>query len=233
MNIVDYVILGILGVSVLFGIYRGFISSVLNTGGCLISVVASFMLYPRLTEYIASNPELQRTLLTYTDASSRIGDLATSIMNVGNLTAQTIADIVDKTGLPESISDVLRSNLSNQVYGASQSVSSYVSQTVMGASTNILCYIVCFVALYLVISLLLSAIRAIFKLPVLKQLDGLVGGVFGLLRGMILVFVLFALLPLVQTVVPLDTVNEVVSASTLAPLFNNGALVTAIMNGKL
>ncbi|MBQ2462166.1 MAG: CvpA family protein [Clostridiales bacterium] len=233
MNIVDYVILGILGVSVLFGIYRGFISSVLNTGGCLISVVASFMLYPRLTEYIASNPELQRTLLTYTDASSRIGDLATSIMNVGNLTAQTIADIVDKTGLPESISEVLRSNLSNQVYGASQSVSSYVSQTVMGASTNILCYIVCFVALYLVISLLLSAIRAIFKLPVLKQLDGLVGGVFGLLRGMILVFVLFALLPLVQTVVPLDTVNEVVSASTLAPLFNNGALVTAIMNGKL
>ena len=233
MNIVDYVILGILGVSVLFGIYRGFISSVLNTGGCLISVVASFMLYPRLTEYIASNPELQRTLLTYTDASSRIGDLATSIMNVGNLTAQTIADIVDKTGLPESISEVLRSNLSNQVYGASQSVSSYVSQTVMGASTNILCYIVCFVALYLVISLLLSAIRAIFKLPVLKQLDGLVGGVFGLLRGMILVLVLFALLPLVQTVVPLDTVNEVVSASTLAPLFNNGALVTAIMNGKL
>ena len=233
MNIVDYVILGILGVSVLFGIYRGFISSVLNTGGCLISVVASFMLYPRLTEYIASNPELQRTLLTYTDASSRIGDLATSIMNVGNLTAQTIADIVDKTGLPESISEVLRSNLSNQVYGASQSVSSYVSETVMGASTNILCYIVCFVALYLVISLLLSAIRAIFKLPVLKQLDGLVGGVFGLLRGMILVFVLFALLPLVQTVVPLDTVNEVVSASTLAPLFNNGALVTAIMNGKL
>ena len=33
MNIVDYVILGIIGVSVLFGFYRGFISSVLNTGG--------------------------------------------------------------------------------------------------------------------------------------------------------------------------------------------------------
>jgi len=233
MNIVDYVILGIIGVSVLFGFYRGFISSVLNTGGCLISVVASFMLYPKLTEYIANNPELQRTLLTYTDASSRIGDLATSIMNVGSMTAQSIADVVDKAGLPESISNVLRSNLSSQVYGASESVSSYVSQTVMSASTNILCYIVCFVALYLVISLVLSAIRAIFRLPVLKQLDGLVGGVFGLLRGMILVFVLFALLPLVQTIVPLDTVNDVVQASKLAPLFNNGALVTAIMNGHM
>lgn len=233
MNIVDYVILGILGISVLFGFYRGFISSVLNTGGCLIAVVASFLLYPRLTELIANNAELQRTLLTYTDASSRIGDLATSIMNVGNLTAQAIADVVDKAGLPESISAVLRSNLSNQVYGASESVSSYVSQTVMGASTNILCYIICFVALYLVISLLLSAVRAIFRLPVLKQLDGLVGGVFGLLRGLILVFVAFALLPLVQTMVPLDAVNELIDGSKLAPLFNNGALVTAIMNGKM
>ena len=128
---------------------------------------------------------------------------------------------------------MLRNNLSSQVYGASESVSSYVSQTVMSASTNILCYIVCFVALYLVISLALSAIRAIFRLPVLKQLDGLVGGVFGFLRGMILVFVLFALLPLVQTIVPLDTVNDVVQASKLAPLFNNGALVTAIMNGHM
>ena len=233
MNIVDYVILGILGVSVLFGFYRGFIASVLNTGGCLISVVGSFMLYPKLTEYIANNPELQRTLLTYTDASSRIGDLATTIMNVGSMTAQSIADVVEKAGLPESISNVLRNNLSSQVYGASESVSSYVSQTVMSASTNILCYIVCFVALYLVISLALSAIRAIFRLPVLKQLDGLVGGVFGFLRGMILVFVLFALLPLVQTIVPLDTVNDVVQVSKLAPLFNNGALVTAIMNGHM
>lgn len=233
MNIVDYIILGVLGVSVLFGFYRGFIPSVLNTGGCLISVVLSFVLYPKLAGFIANNADLQRTLLTYTDASSRIGDLATSIMNVGNLTAQAIADIVEKAGLPESISEVLRSNLSNQVYGATESVSNYVSQTVVGASTNILCYILCFIALYLAISLALSAVRAIFRLPVLKQLDGLAGGIFGLLRGLVLVFILFALLPLVQSVVPLDTVNEVVEASKLAPLFNNGALVTAIMNGKM
>ena len=47
MNIVDYVILGILGLSVLLGFYRGFISSVLNTGGCLLAFGLSFVLYPR------------------------------------------------------------------------------------------------------------------------------------------------------------------------------------------
>ena len=40
MNIVDYVILGIVGISILFGLYRGFISSVLNTGGCYDALAA-------------------------------------------------------------------------------------------------------------------------------------------------------------------------------------------------
>ena len=31
MNVVDCVIIGLIGLSVLFGIYRGFVSSVLNT----------------------------------------------------------------------------------------------------------------------------------------------------------------------------------------------------------
>ena len=233
MNIVDYVIIGIIGVSVLFGIYRGFIDSVLNVGGAFIAFLASFMLYPKLTEFIAGNEELQRTLLNYTDASSRIGDLATSITQVGNLTAKAISDIVSKTGLPESMANLLQNNLNGQIYGASETVSDYVSQTVLGASTNIICFIVAFLALYLVISLVIAAIRAIFSLPVLNQLDGLVGGVFGFLRGALFVYILFALLPLAQTMAPLDSVNELIDASIIAPVFNNGALLTAIMNGSI
>ena len=45
-NVVDYVIIGVIGLSVLFGIYRGFVASVLNMGGCLISFGLSFWLYP-------------------------------------------------------------------------------------------------------------------------------------------------------------------------------------------
>ena len=63
MNVVDYGILGIIGLSVLFGFYRGFISSVLNTGGCLASFGLSFLLYPKLAAVIQNNQELVRTLM--------------------------------------------------------------------------------------------------------------------------------------------------------------------------
>ena len=48
MNVIDWIILGILGISVLFGMYRGFVSSVLNMGGGLLSFFGAFLLYPKL-----------------------------------------------------------------------------------------------------------------------------------------------------------------------------------------
>ena len=233
MNVVDYVILGILGVSLLFGLYRGFVSSVLNTGGCLLSFGLSFVLYPRVVEWISGNADIQRWLLNFTDAASRVGDLEVSVQNAGSLTAQTITDVVAKVNLPEPLSSLLRENLAQHVYGASASISSYVSQTILGAFMNILSFLVCFAVLYLLLSLAGGVLRAVFRFPVLKQLDALAGGVFGLLRGAVICFALFALRPLVQTVVQVEPVNELVQQSQLAAIFNNGALLKAILNGRL
>ena len=236
MNIVDYVIIGVVAISVLFGLYRGFVASVLNMGGGLISFLSSFALYPKLAALIQNNQELQRTLLHYTDASSRIGDLELAITNVAGLGKEGIEQVLQNVNLPASLDSILRVNLENLVYGtqgAASTVSDYVSQTILQASINIICFLLCFVGLYIAISLGMNLIRAVFRFPVLKQLDGLAGGVFGLLRGILLCLVVFTLIPLVQTMLPLDFINELLEESTLAPIFMNGNLITAIMNKQL
>lgn len=236
MNIIDYVIIGVVAISVLFGLYRGFVASVLSMGGGLISFLSSFALYPKLAALIQNNQELQRTLLHYTDASSRIGDLELALTNVINLGRDGIDQVLQNVHLPAPLDDILRVNLENLVYGtqgAATTVADYVSQTILQASINIICFLVCFVGLYIVISLGLNLIRAVFRLPVLKQLDSLAGGIFGILRGILLCLVVFTLIPLVQTMVPLDFITELLDESTLAPIFLNGNLITAIMNKQL
>ncbi len=236
MNIVDYVILGVVGISVLFGLYRGFVSSVLSMGNGLISFLGSFALYPKLAALIQNNQELQRTLLHYTDASSRIGDLELALTNVGTLAREGIEQVLANVSLPAPLDSILRVNLENLVYGtqgAATTVADYVSQTILQASINIICFLLCFLGLFIALSLGLGLIRAVFKLPVLKQLDGLAGGVFGLLRGILLCLAFFTLIPLVQTMLPLDMITELLEQSTLAPLFMNGNLITAIMNKQL
>ncbi len=235
MNVVDYVIIGLIGLSVLFGIYRGFVSSVLNTGGCLISFALSFWLYPKLAGIIQNNQELVRTLMHYTDASSRIGDLELAISNVAQLTQEKIAEVLSKVQLPAPLDTLLEVNLGSQVFSQSgiSTVSDYVSQTIIGACINIICFLLCFIVLFLVVSILLNVIRAVFRFPLLKQLDWLAGGAFGFARGMVLCYALFALVPLVLTVVPFDQISQMIDESQLAAFFNNGNLILSIMNQKL
>ena len=87
MNVVDYVILGILGLSLLVGLYRGFISSVASLGGSILSLAASFWLGPKLVSAVQAHPDWIQTLVSYTDASSRLGDLNLSQTAVSTLRA--------------------------------------------------------------------------------------------------------------------------------------------------
>ena len=233
MNIVDIVILGILGLSILVGLYRGFISSVASMGGCLLSLGLSFWLSPKLATAIQNNPEILRTLASYTDAATKIGDQALAGSNVTTLTETGITEILNKVSLPAPLSTLLQNNLKNQVFGAAADVGTYVSQTIVGAILNVICFIVCFLLLLLVIHFVINFLKVVFKFPVLKQLNSIAGGAFGLLRGVLLCFVAFALLPLIQTLLPMQEISQLVEASALAPLFNSGNLILAIMNGRL
>lgn len=233
MNAVDYVVLGLMALSVLFGFYRGFISTVLNAGGGLIAFLASFLVYPHVSSLIQGNQELMNTLLTYTDASTRLGDLELALTNVATLTQEKIAEIVSKVQLPAPLDTLLQVNLEQQVYTGVTQVGDYVSQTILIACINIICFLLCFAGIYIALSIVVNLLKAVFRFPLLKQLDWLAGGVFGFLRGVLICYALFALVPLVLTVVPLDFLSTLIDESTLAPIFNNGNLILGIMNGRL
>lgn len=235
MNIVDLVILGIIGLSLLVGLYRGFIASVASMGGCLVSLLLSFWLSPQLVSWIQSNPDLIRNLMSYTDASSRLGDLNLSLTNVSQLTENGISEILSRVSLPAPLDTLLKTNLEQQVFAPSglTQVGDYVSQTIVGAVLNVISFLVCFVVLLIAFHIVINLLKVIFKFPVLKQLNSLAGGAFGILRGVLFCYVAFALLPLIQTTVPIEGISEMVEASALAPIFNSGNLILAIMNGKL
>ncbi len=236
MNPVDWVILGIIGVSVLFGLYKGFIASVASMGGCLVSLGASYWLTPKVAEFIRTHTSLTNTLMSYADAATRLKDSALSSLSVPGLTAENISAILSRASLPAPLDKLLQNNLEQQVYKTAnipQDVGHYVTQTIVSALMNVLCFVGTFIVLLILFHVIINLLKAIFRFPVLKQLNSMAGGAFGLLRGALLCFVLFALMPLLLTVVPVEGLGEMVQNSTLAPLFNSGNLILSIMNGHL
>ena len=235
MNVIDYVIIGIVGVSLLFGIYRGFITSVLGLISVFIAMFAAYAIGPTVATAICKNETVVQTLIHYTDAASRLGDLNLSMQSVVGLDAATIADIVSRTDLPAPFDALLAGNLTQQVFAAigSITVSEYINQTMITAIVSILSYIVVFIVAYVALSLVTGMLGYVFHFPSLKHLDALLGGLFGAIRGVFFVYVLFALVPIAMTILPFDGFGELIEASQLGSALYKSNIVTTVLQGHL
>ena len=237
MNAIDYGIVVLLLVFTLFGFYRGFLQSLLNLGGCLLSFAASFWLFPKLADAVSSNTEIVRLLSGYTDSGSVLGDLDLSSLSVNTLSATNISAIVDKASLPDPIGRLLQANLAEKAFSPlgdlATNVGDYINQTILSVSINVLSFIVVFILCFLAVTIVINLLKSVFKFPLLKQLDWLAGGAFGFVIGCVLCFVVFTAMPVLQSLIPLENFQQMVSESALAGIFQNGNLVISIMNRKL
>ena len=235
MNIIDWIIVAILGISVLIGYYRGFISSVASMGGCLVCLGASYWLSPMLVDYLQKNTSLGSTISSYADAAIRAGDMTNVQVSEVAGNPDLISRVLNEVSLPAPLDSLLKSNLQNQTFlqDGINEVGGYVTSTIVGAVMNIICFVLCFIVLMILFHIIINLLNHIFKFPVLKQLNSVAGGAFGLLRGVLLCFVAFALLPLIQTIIPIKGADELVKTSALAPVFNSSNLILSIMRGHL
>jgi len=237
LNAIDYGIVILILIFTLFGFYRGFLQSLLNLGGALLSFLASFWLFPKLADAISSNTGIVRMLSGYTDSGSVLGDLDLSSLSVGSLSATNISAIVEKASLPEPIGKLLQANLDEQAFSPlgnlANNVGDYINQTILSVSINVLSFIVCFIACFLVITIVINLLKSVFRFPLLKQLDWLAGGLFGFGIGCMLCFVVFTAMPVLQSLIPLENFQQLVEESALAGIFQNGNLIISIMNRRL
>lgn len=237
MNPIDIAVLVIVGLCVLWGLYRGFLQSLLKLGGGLASLILSFRIYPMLSDALSRNAGLLQLITTYTDSNNLLGNLDLSSLPVDGLTGPQIAAIVERAALPHPIDTILQHNLQQKVFSPMgemvSHVGDYINQTLLTVSINAICYLVCFLLSFLLVTIVVNAINRIFHLPVLRGINALAGGVMGLLLGVLLCFAVFSVLPILESVIRVDAFRDLVAESRMAQVFSNSNLLISIMNRKL
>ncbi len=235
MNLIDIVILAVLGISIIYGLYRGFVQTILSVACCLISIFVAFAFGPQLSKVLRGNQGVTSTLATYTDAVARVGDYDLASMQVNNLPDSVIQQVLSSVELPDAISSILQTNLQKQSFlgTAQNTINDYVQNTIVAVAVNALCFIACFVVAYVLLSIVVNLIQHVFRLPLLKQLDWLAGAAFGLVRGAVILYVIFLLMPILSTIVPLDAFNELLETSKLAGIFMSDGFFAGVISGKI
>lgn len=227
MNIIDIMILVVLGVSVIFGMYRGFISGVLSVAALIGAAVMAFMMSGDLSAWLKGNETLVETLMYYTDAGSRVSNLDLSLLSVAQVSESALAQILQSANLPAAFESAFLSEMASA--NAGMTIAQLLSQTIVNVSISILSFLICFFVCYIAATFVIHLIQYVFELPVLRHLDALIGGMFGFVRGVLLLFILFALIPIVLAIAPVPMIEDMVAASRMAPMFDS-QLILSILN---
>ena len=93
---------------------------------------------------------------------------------------------------------------------------------------NVASFVLMFIVIYAAILLIVNMLNNVFRFPALRHLDWLLGGLFGLVRGAVIVMLIFAVIPTVSSALEsmnISLLSDLVSASTFGKFFESSNLV--------
>jgi uncharacterized membrane protein required for colicin V production len=221
LNILDLAVYGILLASIAAGFYKGLIATAANTAGTFVAMLLAGWLSGGMALRVKLAGKLIPTLQYYSETSGMMGSVEIARTGVSGMTQAQLDGLLRNVRLPTPIGDWYMHNVLGAVYAKDglSTLGDYLSQTVAEAAVSIACFLVVFFIAYIAVSLAVSLLHYILKFPQLKYVDGVLGGAVWLVRGILLAFVLFLLMPPALSMLPVQQVKDLVASSHTAGFF--------------
>ncbi len=170
--IIDLVLLGVLLIFIIVGTVRGLIKSVLNFAGTILAIIGAAILSGIFTPKAVE--------LLYPHFQDRI-------LNKLDLEAMGFGDLAGGATPLSGLFPTLNKSIQETVQAAGMSILTGVVRVVL--------FLLFFVICALLVKLLSSLLSGVFELPVLKSFNRLGGALFGLIQGMLILYMLIYLAP--------------------------------------
>lgn len=207
MNLIDLAILLILGITILGGLYRGFLNTALAIGATVLAFLIGMACIPLLANLVKEQESLYNMMLYYTEGAEYVAEtnVEWTRISIQRISAEQLQLVIDNAGMPLPMGACIRRNMATEAFAAYgvTTLGDYFNQTIVNVVINILCVLLGFAAGRIALGFLLHGIDyACGGLPVLQRGDMALGAALGLLHGVLLLFVLFLLLPIGLTILP-------------------------------
>lgn len=214
MGWVSIFVIAVILVLAFIGLRRGIIKSILSILSIVITMIAVFLFTPAVSEFIKSNTTITNKIY--------------EVVNEKIITEEFFKEVseekmVEGLNLPESFKEKILENntLSNYTQLGVNSFREYVSTTVTDIIFNAVVFCLSFLVIFIVIRLIFAAINLVTKLPVINETNKILGLVFGLAEGLIVVWGFFAIVTMLgSTGIAQDVFEQVNDSAILSFLYN-------------
>ena len=220
----DVLVIAIIAVFVLYGIYCGFITTVIRAASTFISTAVSFIFYPTVCGIIRQTG--------FFDALKQavIDSLGLKELLLGNTRhAQNI--MIDSLQLPDMFKEDLAVNNNSVVYEllGVDNIIDYIGAFFANIILNIIVSAAIFVLCLVVIKLVFGALNCIKKTPVIRTIGRVGGGLLGFAMAVAFIWALFAVMDAFVTLPFFSVMYDDIVQSKIAIVLYNTNIIRAFM----
>ena len=226
MNVLLVVIVAFFGINALAGMKRGLIKTVFAMFSVIVALLATAFLSPVLTQWLQGNENVMEYFVEKADAVLPFDEVE-SMLNIEKKEAEQ-KRFLDSLPLPESIREQLAQNNSRDFYKTLgvDTFRAYLCNYIACMIISALSFVATFAAMLILLKVLCFSLDLISKLPVLNQVNHLLGMAAGLAYALLLVWVGGVILTaLGSTEAGSSLMKQVNDSAFLSFLYNNNPLM--------
>lgn len=233
MNLLDIIIIAVLGLFVLSGVQKGFIYTALSTGCILVCLMLAFLIMPVAAQKVTSNEKLFNNMLYYTEGSEYIYSVELAKTPITVIDRDALAEVYERSDVAYPMDKRIVENIEDASFedDGITTLGDYYNRTMVLVTVNILVFIVVYAAARAVTAFCVGWWNYAKKLPKLKKVDLPAAIGTGLIRGVLALLIVFMLMPIVLTVLPFDVVEELVDSSKLGTFFYRSNFLLGMIPG--
>ena len=198
--IFDLIIIGIFALSIFIGYKQGLLKAIIKLFSFFIAIIVALVLYRPISNAIINNTSIDD--------------------NIKNVMVEKIT--------PDNIQNTEENITTNLLYGAETSVEE-VANTFTVNLINIVVILILFILVRIILIIVIKLTDIITKLPLLKQANKLGGSIFGVLRGVVLIYTILAVVYLISPLIS-NNVKEGIDKSLItSTLYNNNIILNILL----
>lgn len=194
--ILDLIILAIFILSVIFGYKKGLIKVIFNLCAFVISLIITLILYTPVTNWIMKNTEFDE-------------NIKNTIIENGIIEEADRTDSEEEQNyIQKYVNDVVVDTTNNVV----EESAGIIAEKVVAIVVAILLFIV----VRIIMILLKFVIGGIANLPIIKQFDKLGGTIYGILVGLLIIYIILAIMFFIVSINNNETILNLINTSIIS-----------------
>ena len=211
--LIDLVVIGIIAICIFLGYKKGLIGVLFTILSFLIALIIAFVLYKPISNAIIANTQIDETI------QNAIMEKVLKNKTEENITPE------QANNTSQIVIDYINSYTSEIKNTGTEIVAKNLAQTTIG--------IVVFILLLIVSRIILYFFKAIFniiaKIPIIKQVNKLGGIVYGVIKGLLIIYIILAITSLLAPMLSDLEIFKAVNNSFIAGYMYNNNLILKII----